>query len=87
MNLGFFAKGPDLLPDFGYPSVQYGGWGSTKTKWHTMSAAHNTVVVNEQDHFVANGVTTLSLGTGRFGSCVIQHSGIAGVADGRTPHR
>ena len=59
MNLGFFAKGLDLLPDFGYPRVQYGGWRSGKAKWYTMSAAHNTIVVDRKDHFVANGVTTL----------------------------
>jgi len=26
MNLGIFAKGLDLLPEFGYPAVQFGDW-------------------------------------------------------------
>ena len=30
LNLGLFAKGLDLLPDFGYPPVQYGGWGAPR---------------------------------------------------------
>jgi len=46
MNLGLFAKGLDLLPEFGYPPVQFGGWGSPRARWYTMSAAHNTVVVD-----------------------------------------
>ena len=32
MNLGLFAKGLDLMPDFGYPPVQFGGWGSPKAR-------------------------------------------------------
>lgn len=58
MNLGFFAKGLDLF-GFWISPVEYDGWGSTKSKWYTMSAAHNTVVVDGKDHFAANGVTTL----------------------------
>lgn len=46
MNIGLFAKGLDLLPEFGYPPVQYGGWDSPRARWYTMSAAHNTVVVD-----------------------------------------
>ena len=46
MNLGLFAKGVDLMPDFGYPPVQYGGWDSPRAQWYRMSAAHNTVVVD-----------------------------------------
>lgn len=49
MNLGLFAKGLDLLPDFGYPPVQYGGWTSPRAVWYTMTAAHNTVVVDGQN--------------------------------------
>jgi len=59
MNLGLFAEGLDLMPDFGYPPVQYGGWGSAKARWYTMSCAHNTVIVDGKDHSVADGVTTL----------------------------
>ncbi|MGI6460613.1 MAG: heparinase II/III domain-containing protein [Candidatus Hydrogenedentales bacterium] len=46
MNLGLFAKGLDLLPELGYPPVQFGGWESPRARWYTMSAAHNTVVVD-----------------------------------------
>lgn len=46
MNLGLFAKGLDLLPDFGYPPVQFGGWGGPKFDWYVSTAAHNTVVVD-----------------------------------------
>jgi len=46
MNLGLFAKGLDLMPDFGYPPVQYGGWGSPRARWYTLTAAHNTVAVD-----------------------------------------
>lgn len=59
MNLGLFAKGLDLLPDFGYPPVQYGGWGAPKSVWYTMSAAHNTIVVDGRNHRTASGRTTL----------------------------
>jgi hypothetical protein len=46
LNIGLFAFGLDLLPDFGYPPVQFGGWASPRAKWYTMTAAHNTVTVN-----------------------------------------
>lgn len=49
MNLGFFAKGFELLPGFGYPPVQYGGWYSPRAQWYKMTASHNTVVVDGQD--------------------------------------
>jgi hypothetical protein len=59
MNLGLFAHGLDLLPDFGYPPVQFGGWGSPNAQWYTMTAAHNTVVVDGKRHADAAGNTTL----------------------------
>ncbi len=59
MNLGLFAKGLDLMPDFGYPPVQFGGWGSPRARWYTRTAAHNTVVVNGQDQTTAGGASTL----------------------------
>ncbi|UCH36008.1 MAG: heparinase II/III family protein [Armatimonadota bacterium] len=59
MNLGLFAKGLDLLPDFGYPPVQYGGWGSPRARWYTMAAAHNTAVVDGHNTQAAGGQTTL----------------------------
>jgi hypothetical protein len=48
MNLGLFALGLDLMPDFGYPPVQFGGWGSARSLWYHMTAGHNTVVVDGQ---------------------------------------
>ncbi len=51
MNLGLFAKGLDLLPEFGYPAVQYGDWHTPQALWHKKTAAHNTVVVDGQDQF------------------------------------
>lgn len=50
MNIGLFARGLDLLPDFGYPPVQFGGWDSPRAVWYTMTAAHNTVVVDGRNH-------------------------------------
>jgi hypothetical protein len=49
MNLGLFAKGLDLMPDFGYPPVQYGGWTSPRGQWYGKTAAHNTVAVNGEN--------------------------------------
>ena len=59
MQLGLFAKGLDLLPDFGYPPVQYGGWGAPRSKWYMMTAAHNGVVVDRKDTHGVSGQTTL----------------------------
>ncbi len=59
MNLGLFAKGLDLLPDFGYPPVQYGGWTSPRAAWYTQTAAHNTVAVDGKNTRPGNGKTTL----------------------------
>jgi len=60
MNVGLFAKGLDLMPDFGYPPVQFGGWGGPKFEWYVSTAAHNTVVIdgkNQSRSLV--GATTL----------------------------
>ena len=61
MNIGLFAKGLDLMPDFGYPPVQYGGGsGSPRASWYKMAAAHNTVVVDANQVLApAAGKTTL----------------------------
>ncbi|MBI4559991.1 MAG: heparinase II/III family protein [Candidatus Hydrogenedentes bacterium] len=59
MNIGFFAKGLDLIPDFGYPPVGYGGWGAPKALWYKRTAAHVTVVVDGQDQKAADGKTLL----------------------------
>lgn len=59
MTLGLFAHGLDLLPDFGYPLVQFGGWDTPRANWYKSTAAHNTVVVNGQNQNTATGKTTL----------------------------
>jgi hypothetical protein len=59
MNMGMFAFGLDLMPDFGYPPVQYGGWDSPRARWYFMTAAHNTVVVDGKDQRVGSGTVTL----------------------------
>jgi oligo-alginate lyase len=61
MNLGLFAKGLDLMPDFGYPPVQFGGWESERANWYKSTFAHNTVTVNGalQPYGAAPGTTTL----------------------------
>lgn len=59
LNLGLFAKGIDLLPDFGYPPVQYGGWEAPKAMWYRNTISHNTVMVDRQNHLPAAGETTL----------------------------
>ncbi len=59
MNLGLFAKGLDLLPDFGYPPVQYGGWTAPRALWYLATPAHNTVTVDRANQIAASGVTTL----------------------------
>lgn len=57
MNFGMFAYGISVLPDMGYPPVQYDGfWGPT-ANWYRSTAAHNTVVVDDTDQHVAKGVT------------------------------
>lgn len=49
MNLGLVAKGLDLMPDFGYPPVQFGGWDSLHSNWYRKTASHNTVVIDGAD--------------------------------------
>ena len=59
MNLGLYAKGLDLLPEFGYPAVQFGDWHTPKAIWHKKTAAHNTVMVDQRDQ--AGGPTEATL--------------------------
>ncbi|MBD3293678.1 MAG: hypothetical protein GF393_12195 [Armatimonadia bacterium] len=59
MNLGLFALGLDLMPELGYPPVQFGGWGSAKANWYRMTAGHNTVTVDGTNQANAAGRTTL----------------------------
>lgn len=59
MNLGLFAHNLDLMPEMGYPPVQFGGWQSPRGRWYTMTAAHNTVVVDGKNQPAKAGETTL----------------------------
>lgn len=84
LNLGLFAKGLDLIPDFGYPPVHKGGWGGDKFNWYLSSPAHNTVTVDGRNHAVGAGHTTL-WGAGKQARAVridaadlIQHESLAG---------
>ncbi|NLP09512.1 hypothetical protein GX408_03840 [bacterium] len=56
MNIGLFAGGLDLLPPFGYPPVQFGGWTSDKALWYRKTASHNTVVVDGHDQMPGIGL-------------------------------
>ena len=68
LTIGLFAKGLDLLPDFGYPPVQYGGWAAPRAVWYTQTAAHNTVAVDGKNHRAGSGKTTLWFEGSRSGS-------------------
>ncbi len=46
LNLGLFAQGLDLMPDFGYPPVHRGGWSGANFDWYVGTLSHNTVVVD-----------------------------------------
>lgn len=59
MNIGLFAKGLDLLPEFGYPAVQFGDWHTPQALWHKKTAAHNTVVVDGKDQAGGPSESTL----------------------------
>jgi len=59
MNLGLFAKGLDLMPEFGYPPVQFGGWGSPRSSWYRITPGHNTVTVDGASQAKTAGHTTL----------------------------
>jgi oligo-alginate lyase len=59
MSIGLYAFGLDLMPDFGYPPVQYGGWHSPRSHWYSMTASHNTVVIDGFNLQKATGKTTL----------------------------
>ena len=65
MNIGLFAKGLDLIPEFGYPPVGYGGWESQKARWYTKTAAHVTVTVDGNDQKRVNSGATLFWADGK----------------------
>ena len=46
MTIGMYAKGLDLMPDFGYPPVMFGGWQTPQALWYRLPSAHNTVMVD-----------------------------------------
>lgn len=50
LNIGLFAHGLNLLPSFGYPPVNHGGWQSDRFFWYRKPASHNLVVVDGRDH-------------------------------------
>jgi len=59
MAIGLFAKGLDLLPDFGYAPVQYGLFGDGPERhWYYATAAHNTVVVDGNNHREHQGLVS-----------------------------
>ncbi len=59
LTLGLYGCGLDLLPDFGYPAVQFGGWETPKGLWNTKAAAHNTVLIDGADQGSGAGEMTL----------------------------
>ncbi|MBP1988844.1 heparinase II/III domain-containing protein [Paenibacillus eucommiae] len=72
MSIGLFAKGLDLMPDFGYAPVQYGLFeDGPERPWYYSTAAHNTVVVDGGNHrrhegLVSDiGTSTLFAGGGK----------------------
>lgn len=50
LNIGIMAKGLDMMPDFGYPPVNRGGWNTPRFHWYIMPASHNVVVVDGKKH-------------------------------------
>ncbi|MDA1138142.1 MAG: heparinase II/III family protein [Planctomycetota bacterium] len=70
MNLGLFAFGLDLMPDFGYPPLQY---EAKKAQWYQSTAAHNTVVIdgeNQKGHHLSHRWTGF-----RKGQTTLWHEG------------
>jgi hypothetical protein len=78
MNLGLFAKGLDLMPDYGYPPVQFGGWESPRANWYKSTLAHNTVTVNgaNHPHNAVPGATTLWANGEGFGAVAASAPGL-----------
>ncbi|HPQ48167.1 MAG TPA: heparinase II/III family protein [Clostridia bacterium] len=50
LSLHLFSKGLNILADFGYPPVNYGGWETKEANWYKQPAAHNTVVIDKKMH-------------------------------------
>ncbi len=49
MNIGLFAKGLDLMPDMGYPTLQFANFDPQYAPWYGTTTAHNTVVIDGKD--------------------------------------
>lgn len=58
LTLGLFARGLDLLPDFGYLPVHRGGWSGPHVEWYKGTAAHNTVLVDGRNQELNTEGTT-----------------------------
>jgi hypothetical protein len=87
MNFGLYAKGLELIPEFGYKPVQFGGWHSRYANWYGLTVGHNTVVVDGRNQRNSNGKTTLwavgdqfnafrMSGTGFYGTKQYERTGI-----------
>lgn len=61
MNIGLFAKGLDLMPDYGYIPVHIDGvWGGRFARWTCSTPAHNTITVDgKNDKLGVSGKTSL----------------------------
>ena len=59
MNLGLVAKGLDLMPDLGYPPVQYGGWGGAKFSWYVITPRTTRWSSTASSQAAGAGTTTL----------------------------
>lgn len=52
LNIGLYARGQNLLPDFGYLPVHRGGWVGPHVDWYKSSSAHNTVTIDHQNQTI-----------------------------------
>lgn len=46
MNIGLFYRGLDLMPDFGYPPLQFSRATGPHVAWYLSPISHNTVVID-----------------------------------------
>lgn len=61
MNIGIFAHGLDLLPENGYPPVQYGGgWNSVKALWYRPHTYMHNLVTVDRHVPVSSGLSPVS---------------------------
>ncbi len=57
MNLGLYYRGLDMMHDFGYPPVNYGGWDCPRAEWAKRTISHNTFVIDGLDQANGEGET------------------------------